>query len=305
MVLVILDGSTRDLGTSYELINSVIIPNLGQDKENRILVAINQADVAMKGRYWDYENNRPEPPLQKFLEEKITSVQRRIKEGTGVNVTPIYYSAGFKEEGMPQSRPYNLSKLLYYIIKFTPKEKRLSFVENINRNDEMWKDNDDLRDYSKNILKELEETISDCAMEGADIGGDLGSIFGSAGEAAGRAIGGVIGAGIGTGKAVGKAVWNNTIGKIVDGCYITTAICEEFGKPDDCYELTTFRGFRDNWLKQQPDGEMLITRYYDTAPKIVDLINKQPNRTAIYQFINENYLSKCLLYIENGENEKY
>ena len=49
---------------------------------------------------------------------------------------------------------------------------------------------------------------------------------------------------------------------------------------------------------------MLITRYYDTAPKIVDLINKQPNRTAIYQFINENYLSKCLLYIENGENEK-
>ena len=300
LVLVILDGSTRDLGTSYELINSVIIPNLGQDKENRILVAINQADVAMKGRYWDYENNRPEPPLQKFLEEKVTSVQRRIKEGTGVDITPIYYSAGFKEEGMPQSRPYNLSKLLYYIIKFTPKEKRLSFVENINRNDEMWKDNDDLRDYSKNILKEFEETISDCAMEGADIGGDIGSIFGSAGEAAGRAIGGVIGAGIG----VGKAVWNNTIGKVVGGCYITTAICEEFGKPDDCYELTTFRGFRDNWLKQQPDGEMLITRYYDTAPKIVDLINKQPNRTDIYQFINENYLSKCLLYIENGENEK-
>ena len=276
LVLVILDGSTRDLGTSYELINSVIIPNLGQDKENRILVAINQADVAMKGRYWDYENNRPEPPLQKFLEEKVTSVQRRIKEGTGVNVTPIYYSAGFKEEGMPQSRPYNLSKLLYYIIKFTPKEKRLSFVENINRNDEMWKDNDDLRDYSKNILKEFEETISDCAMEGADIGGDIGSIFGSAGEAAGRAMGGVIGAGIG----VGKAVWNNTIGKVVGGCYITTTICEEFGKPDNCYELTTFRRFRDHWLKQQPDGEMLITRYYDTAPKIVDLINKQPNRTA-------------------------
>ena len=47
LVLVILDGSTRDLGTSYELINRVIIPNLGKNKENRILVAINQADVAM------------------------------------------------------------------------------------------------------------------------------------------------------------------------------------------------------------------------------------------------------------------
>lgn len=304
LVLVILDGSTRDLGTSYELINHVIVPNLGQDKENRILVAINQADMAMKGRYWDYENNRPEPPLQKFLEEKAESVRRRIREGTSVDVTPIYYSAGFKEEGMPQGRPYNLSKLLYYIIKFTPKEKRLSFVENINRNDEMWKDNDDLKDYCKGILEEFGETVSDCAMEGADIGGDIGSIFGSAGEAAGRAIGGVIGTGVG----VVKAVWDNTVGKIFGGggggCYITTAICEEFGKADDCYELTAFRKFRDNWLKQQPDGEMLITRYYKTAPQIVDLINKQPNRTAIYQFINENYLSKCLLYIEKGENDK-
>lgn len=54
LVLVILDGSSRDLGTSYELINKVIIPNLGEDK-SRLLIAINQADMAMKGRYWDEE----------------------------------------------------------------------------------------------------------------------------------------------------------------------------------------------------------------------------------------------------------
>lgn len=48
LVLVILDGGSRDLGTSYELINNVIIPNLGEKKENRILVAINQADVQWK-----------------------------------------------------------------------------------------------------------------------------------------------------------------------------------------------------------------------------------------------------------------
>lgn len=89
LVLVILDGSTRDLGTSYELINKVIIPNLGQNKEKRILVAINQADVAMKGRYWDYDSNKPEPELVKFLEEKVISVKKRIKEGTGVDVDQI------------------------------------------------------------------------------------------------------------------------------------------------------------------------------------------------------------------------
>ncbi len=305
LVLVILDGSTRDLGTSYELINSVIIPNLGDDKEGRILIAINQADVAMKGRYWNYAENKPEPPLVKFLEEKVVSVQKRIKEGTGVDVTPIYYSAGFKEEGMEQCRPYNLSKLLYYIIKFTPKEKRLSFVENINRSEEMWRDNDDLKDYRKGILEEFGETVRECAAEGADIGGEIGSIFGSAGEAAGRAIGGLVGGVVGT----VKAMYDNTVGKIFGGgggggCYITTATCEEYGKPDDCYELTTFRAFRDNWLVHQPDGKKLIDRYYRTAPAIVDLINKQENRAEIYRYINDIYLSNCLKYIEKGENEK-
>jgi predicted GTPase len=41
LVLVILDGSSRDLGTSYELINKVIIPNLGENPEKRILIAVN------------------------------------------------------------------------------------------------------------------------------------------------------------------------------------------------------------------------------------------------------------------------
>lgn len=305
LVLVILDGSTRDLGTSYELINSVIVPNLGEDKEGRILIAVNQADVAMKGRYWNYEENKPEPPLIKFLEDKVVSVQKRIKEGTGIDVTPIYYSAGFKEEGMEQCRPYNLSKLLYYIIKFTPKEKRLSFVENINRSEEMWKDNDDLKDYRKGILEELGETVTDCATQGADVGGAIGSIFGGAGEAAGRAIGGVVGTVVGVVKAVGKIFGGGSRSSGGGGgCYITTAICEEYGKPDDCYELTAFRGFRDNWLINQPDGKELIDRYYKTAPAVVELINNQKNRTEIYRHLNDNYLAKCLGYIEVGENEK-
>lgn len=193
LVLVILDGSTRDLGTSYELINSVIIPNLGEDKENRILVAVNQADVAMKGRYWDYEKNQPEAPLKKFLDEKAASVKRRIKEGTGVDVEPIYYSAGFKEEGMPQCRPYNLSKLLYYIVKNTPVRKRLSFVQNINSDQEMWKDNDELQDYRMGLAESFSETIDKYAAKGADIGGKIGAVFGKTGEKICRTVGGFLG----------------------------------------------------------------------------------------------------------------
>lgn len=31
-------------------------------------------------------------------------------------------------------------------------------------------------------------------------------------------------------------------------CYITTAVCETFGKPDDCYELRLLRTYRDGYL---------------------------------------------------------
>lgn len=203
LVLVILDGSTRDLGTSYELINQVIIPNLGENKKDRILVAINQCDVAMKGRYWDVEENKPESKLADFLEEKVQSVRKRIKEGTGVDITPIYYSAGFKEEGEEQ-RPYNLSKLLYFIIQHTPKEKRLAYINNISENDEMWQDNDDLKDYSREIKQSFADTVAECAADGADIGGEIGAIFGKTGETIGRVAGTVVGGVVG----VAKAFWD-------------------------------------------------------------------------------------------------
>ena len=132
-----------------------------------------------------------------FLEKKVISVRNRIKEGTGIDVTPIYYSAGYKEEGMPQSKPYNLSKLLYYIVKFTPKKKRLALVENINQDQEMWKDNEELADYRRGIVGEVLDSINDGLVLGADIGGQLGSVFGTGGKIVGSIAGGVIGAAIG------------------------------------------------------------------------------------------------------------
>lgn len=197
LVLVILDGGTRDLGTSYELINNVIIPNLGSDKERRILVAINQADMAMKGRNWDYEKNEPNQQLKKFLEEKAVSVRDRVLEATGVRIEPIYYSAGYKEEGGVQNRPYNLSKLLYCIVKATPSKKRAIYTNNINKNADLWKDDDKLLDYGEETRKKLLESITENAVQGTDIGSEIGAIFGSAGERVGRVVGGVVGGVIG------------------------------------------------------------------------------------------------------------
>lgn len=113
LVLVVLDGSSRDLGTAFQLLNEVIVPNFPKD---RILVAINQADMAMKGRHWLDAYNCPDPVLLQFLEEKAVSVQQRVCEATGVNILkPVYYSA---------STGYNVRALLDLIIDNMPRCRR-------------------------------------------------------------------------------------------------------------------------------------------------------------------------------------
>jgi len=192
LVLVILDGGNRDLGTSYELINEVIIPNLGSNAADRILIAINQADVAMKGRYWDYEDNKPEPKLINFLDQKVKSVKSRVKEATGVDVEPIYYSAGYKDEDQKQI-PWNLSKLLYFIVNNTPEEKRLSYVDHLSDKKEMWEKSDDLEDYRKETRKSFQDVakhVAGNALAGAAAGAAIGSVI----PVIGTAIGSVVGA---------------------------------------------------------------------------------------------------------------
>ncbi|MGX2949714.1 GTPase family protein [Ursidibacter sp. B-7004-1] len=156
LVLVILDGGSRDLGTSFELITNVIIPNLGKDKK-RLLIAINQADMAMKGRNWDYDKNEPLPPLVKFLDEKVESTRKRILEATGVDVTPIYYSAGYQDETGSQ-QPYNLSKLLAFILRHTKEEKRIVFADEINKDPRIWEKDENVEKHQKEIKESFLES---------------------------------------------------------------------------------------------------------------------------------------------------
>lgn len=77
-------------------------------------------------------------------------------------------------------------------------------------------------------------------------------------------------------------------------CFITTAACLTMGKADDCEELTMMRLFRDEWLRNQPDGQELIEDYYQTAPSIVEKINQQPNRESIYAMLYQKYILPCV-----------
>ena len=86
-------------------------------------------------------------------------------------------------------------------------------------------------------------------------------------------------------------------------CYITTAVCESMKKPDDCYELRTFRDFRDGYLMETEARRELIEEYYEIAPGIVMLINMQDHAKDIYESIYKEYLAPCLKLIEKGKKE--
>lgn len=83
-------------------------------------------------------------------------------------------------------------------------------------------------------------------------------------------------------------------------CYLTTACVkhmkEEFD--DDCYELTTLRWFRDNFVSKED-----IELYYEVAPKVVENIDKLEDSETIYQYIYTNIVDACVKAIEHGEYE--
>lgn len=87
-------------------------------------------------------------------------------------------------------------------------------------------------------------------------------------------------------------------------CYITTAVCKNFDKPDDCYELTVLRQYRDSYLLKSQSGRRLVEEYYNIAPTIVKRINKQKDAGEIYRGIWEMYLNPCIWLIEENKKEE-
>jgi len=53
------------------------------------------------------------------------------------------------------------------------------------------------------------------------------------------------------------------------GCYLTTTCCKYMNLPDDCFELTTLRAFRDTFVTLED-----INEYYRQAPAIVNRLTE-------------------------------
>ena len=81
------------------------------------------------------------------------------------------------------------------------------------------------------------------------------------------------------------------------GCYLTTACMKHYlnNFDDNCYELSVLRWFRDNFVSNED-----IEHYYNTAPYIVEGIEKEDNKDIVYDYIYDNVVDYCVNAIENG-----
>ena len=192
LVLVVLDAGSKDLAVSYDVINKTLIPCLGKNNAHRILIGLNQSDLAMKGRHWDKENNKPDEVLTEFLTKKSDSVKRRIRETTGITIEPVYYCAGYTDEDGERQSPYNLSKLLYYILMAVPSEKRLILVDKLNSNERNWTFNDG--DYTGAVRESFFSSLLENIFEGVKVGATIGGgVIGIPGTIVGGLVGAIVG----------------------------------------------------------------------------------------------------------------
>lgn len=111
-VLVIIDISSRDIGTSTALLNDVIIPEMS---ENRVMIAFNRCDFAMSGRHW--EKSAPDEILLKEINKRDTILSERINRDCNLKIPkkPICYSAQYY---------YNTDILFEKLVNTIPNYKR-------------------------------------------------------------------------------------------------------------------------------------------------------------------------------------
>jgi hypothetical protein len=86
-------------------------------------------------------------------------------------------------------------------------------------------------------------------------------------------------------------------------CFITTAVCESEGLPDDCETLMTLRKFRDEFMLTNPERAKLVKRYYEIAPSIVDELDALPDEGQHAYTILRHEIDAAIARIKSGDME--
>lgn len=157
LVILVLNASNfRNLKSEYQLINDILIPNMKNNQN--LIIAINKVDQFDDGDYWNKQKNEPEEQLLLDLKVEIENLKSKIKDSTGVEIEPIYYSAGRKERN---KKPWNLIKLYDEMNTKVSVEKKMSLASEINDNKDNFKNTKNYEHIKKKIKDDIENTVTD------------------------------------------------------------------------------------------------------------------------------------------------
>lgn len=85
------------------------------------------------------------------------------------------------------------------------------------------------------------------------------------------------------------------------GCYLTTAMCNILGYPDNNYYLETLRTFRDSVLQQDFKYIPLLLSYDIIGPQIAYELEKDENKVEIATNLFNKFITASVSAIENNK----
>jgi hypothetical protein len=85
------------------------------------------------------------------------------------------------------------------------------------------------------------------------------------------------------------------------GCYITSAVCETLGEPDNGKTLTLLRSFRDSYMMATRRRRAMVALYYRTAPAIVASIRARCTARECFEGLFTRYIVPARDAIERGD----
>ena len=93
------------------------------------------------------------------------------------------------------------------------------------------------------------------------------------------------------------------------GCFLTEAAMRHAkathsDHDDQSLELELMRGFRDNYMMQDPGLRDLVMQYYDLAPRVVKALDKHPQADEIYAQMREKFLRPGVEHVLHGRPDQ-
>jgi hypothetical protein len=94
---------------------------------------------------------------------------------------------------------------------------------------------------------------------------------------------------------------NDELGRAQEkkGCFVTTAVCNILGYPDNCDMLNILRTFRDEKLLSS-NYSFLVDDYYERSTSIVNYINSCPDKFNLASYVYDVLLNSITNKIKDG-----